>query len=183
MPMQLRFTPSISASMGGYWDKNEKKWWTRDLWPCRRWARQNSARGGRRLELDNAASPVLSYGKGGDAKVEDALAELFTGWLSQRCDRELGRGRRCSAELAAGENGQEREGREGNERRYHSGRHRGNQEYAPGLTGKVAIEVRLPQGTSRVGQLFSDKLNRVIQLPMRVTETRSSPTFYSRSVR
>ena len=35
-------------------------------------------------ELGNAASPMLDSGQGGDAKVEETLAELLAGWLCRR---------------------------------------------------------------------------------------------------
>jgi len=36
------------------------------------------------VELGNAALPVLDNGNGGDNEVEEALAELWAGWLGRR---------------------------------------------------------------------------------------------------
>ena len=36
MPSQLRFTLSISGSRGSSRNKNEKEWWSREVWPRRR---------------------------------------------------------------------------------------------------------------------------------------------------
>ena len=44
-------------------------------------------------ELGNAALPTLDSGNGGDAKVEEVLAELWAGWLGQRRRGKLGRSR------------------------------------------------------------------------------------------
>ena len=50
-------------------------------------------------ELGNAASPVLNSGQGGDAGVEEALAELLVGWLGRRRGGAVGKARRDAAEL------------------------------------------------------------------------------------
>ena len=43
------------------------------------------------MELGNAALPALVSGNGGDAGVEEALAELWTGWVGGRRGGELRR--------------------------------------------------------------------------------------------
>jgi len=44
-------------------------------------------------ELGNATLPALDSGNGGDAEVEEALAELWADWLGRRRGAELGRSR------------------------------------------------------------------------------------------
>ena len=50
--------------------------------------------------LGNAALPALESGDGGDAEVEEALAEIWAGWLGRRRGGELGQSCRFVAELA-----------------------------------------------------------------------------------
>jgi len=72
---------------------------------------------------------------------------------------------------------------EGNEAGFHSGLRHGVQVEALGLTGGVAIDVRPPRGIHVSTGRRLTKLNRSIQSPSAVTETRCSSTFYSRFTR
>ena len=45
MPSRRRFTPSISELRESDRDKNGGKWWSREAWPRRRWARAELRRG------------------------------------------------------------------------------------------------------------------------------------------
>ena len=56
-------------------------------------ARENGSKFG------NAALPVLDNGQGGDAEVEEALAELLVSWLGRRRGGAAGKTHRSAAEL------------------------------------------------------------------------------------
>jgi len=95
-------------------------------------------------ELGNAALPVLDSGQGGDAEVEEALAELLAGWLGRRRRGELGRSCRSTAELAEAKWRRERALGRRNEDGRGSGWRPGIHVKVLGLTGGVAVDVRPP---------------------------------------
>jgi hypothetical protein len=134
-------------------------------------------------ELGNAALPVLDSGQGGDAEVEEALAKLLAGWLGRRRREELGRRGRSTAELAEAKWRRERALERRNEDGRGSGWRRGVQVKAPGLTGGVAVDVRPPRVVHASAGRRLTKLNRTIQSSSTVSETGSSPTFYSQLTR
>ena len=72
---------------------------------------------------------------------------------------------------------------EANEAGWRSGWRHGIQVEVLGLTSGVAVDVRPPQGIHTSTGRRLTKLNRSIQSPSAVTETRCSLTFYLRFTR
>ena len=134
-------------------------------------------------ELGNAALPVLDSGQGGDAEVEEALARLLAGWLGRRRREELGRRCRPTAEVAEAKWRRERALGRRNEHGRGSGWRRGVQVKAPRLTGTVAVDIQPPRVVHASAGRRLTKLNRTIQSSSTVSETKSSPTFYSQLTR
>jgi hypothetical protein len=133
-------------------------------------------------ELGNAALPVLDSGQGGDAEVEEALAKLLAGWLGRRRREGLWRRSRSTAELAEAKWRRERALERLNEDGRGSGWRRGVQVKVPGLTGGVAVDVRPPRVIHASAGRRLTKLNRTISSSV-VSETQSSPAFYSQLTR
>jgi len=136
-------------------------------------ARKNSS------ELGNAALPALDSGQGGYAKVEEALARLLAGWLGRRQRGELGRSGRFAVELAEDEVEKRESAGEGNGDGWRSVWCRGVQEDVLELIGGAIDGVWSTAGRTRGGGRRLTKLNRVIQSPSAVSESQSSPMFYS----
>ena len=134
-------------------------------------------------EPGSAALPMLDSGQGGDAEVEEALAKLLASWLGRRRREELGRRCRSTAELAEAKWRTERALERRNEDGRGSGWHRGVQVKAPGLTGGVAVDIQPPRVVHASAGRRLTKLNRTIQSSSTVSETKSSPTFYSQLTR
>jgi len=140
-------------------------------------ARENGSK------LGNAALPVLDSGQGGDAEVEEALAKLLAGWLGRRRRGKLERSCRSAAELAEVKWRRERALGRRNEDGRGSGWRRGVQVKVSRLTGGVAVDVRPPRVLHTSAGRRLTKLNRTIQSSSTVSETQSSPTFYSQLTR
>ena len=178
MPSQLRFTLSISGSRGSSRNKNEKEWWSREVWPRRRRPLRTPARwSSRRSGQCGLTSARLRErdGRRGRGRRGGALGGLAwpeTRWSGRESWPKHGVARR------------DRKRREwsalskGRVRGVHAVR--GDLWATLDLTGGAIDGVRPTGGWTRGGGQALSKLNHFMNRPIAVTVTLNSSMFYWR---